>query len=280
MTREAESFFRFARCSPTDANRQVSAGSSRLLRNARTGKFTSANRQIYVGEPEEICRFHKNTFQIGRFRTPTEAMASCIPNAARPSRLLLVLDSVASHPHARARRGSSPAHGPEGTRASCPSWWRLIPSPHPEADALATQEKGLRGKGEDAERPALNPETCSPPWLALPFWHPRRRSIRGATQNGAGVRWLGRGRARAAVGSLGAGGGVVTASGPLDAKRDRIAARRSRGACAARHLRVFGPPKSAVSFHIPAATGTVFGMAARCALSPPRATPPEGRNST
>ena len=119
-------------------NRKKSSGSNRLLRDTRTRKFTSVNRQIYVGEPEEICRFHKNTSYTGRFRTPAEAMVCGIPNAAHPSRLLLVLGSVASHPRTHTRRGSSPAPAAWGqTRASCPSRRELVRELRPKTSEPA-----------------------------------------------------------------------------------------------------------------------------------------------
>lgn len=260
MTREAETFFRFAMCSPTDANWQVSAGISRRFElgswmpepansNRRTGKFTSSNRQKSAGSI-------RTPFITGRFITPpalTEAVACGIPMPLDHRVLSIVTEIRAFHPRIHAGRGGLLARALVGTRSSRPSRRRVIPSPCPVLDALATRAKGQRWDVENAERPALNPETYPPPW---PF--PSHCPIRPRSEMG----WRSRGRAQACGGSLGPAGGVLAVHGPLDRSRDRGRAGgfRSRRRCLC--LRVSCHRPKPVSFHNPTPTGTLLGRAA------------------
>ncbi|CAA2145617.1 hypothetical protein MBLL_04744 (plasmid) [Methylobacterium bullatum] len=146
----------------------------------------------------------------------------------------------ASHPRMPARRGGLLARALVGTRSSHPSRRRLIPSPHPVLDARTTVQRGREIGVEIAEGCAsTSPSPC-------PL---RPRSTMG---------WRGCGRARTCSGSLGPAGSVLAVHGPLVRSRDRIAAGRSRGACAARALRVSGGRENAVSVRLTAPTVTRF----------------------
>lgn len=169
-------------------------------------------------------------------------------------RAVLNAETLASHLRVHARRDRSPAlAASRQTRATDPSRRRLIASPHPETDALATGQRGGEWSVEDVDGRARNSTATSPPCPSL-----SPCPIRPGSEMG----WRGSGRARAGGGSLGPVGGALPFHGPLDAFRDRGGARRSRGADAARALRVFGSLEMLISFHTPATSQTLFGRAA------------------
>lgn len=199
-------------------------------------------------------------------RVDALALSPCGSRARRPSRQSLNV----THRH---------------LCASPPRGWHM-PTPHSETDALATVQRGGEWGVEVAGRGVLKSQQTSPPSPVRPLCPIRVRSTMAAPRGGgpvrvdrcdiptvgAGgrrpvrgmclhmkthdatgpcVRWLGRGRARRVGSVFGAGRAGAAGDGAPSALRDRGRARRSRGADAARDLRVFGGREIAVSLRLP-----------------------------